>query len=185
MDRRGTSRAAHRQDAASPNTRTLRTRGRRRSTPKLRAAIEALEDRCLLTAGPVGPAFNVNAVHSTMQYGADVASDQAGRFVIVWNSSDQDSSYDGVYMRLFAADGTPLNDEAQVNQYTRDSQTGAAVAMDAAGDFVVSWYSGAQGGIMARRFAPDATARGDEFLATGGITGDVRTVRVEIGRAHV
>ncbi len=97
-----------------------------------------------------------------------VAHDSAGRFVVVWTSDGQDTNGKGIFARLFAADGTPLTGDVQVNQYFSGQQQFARVAMDDAGRFVVTWTSDNQDssnrGVYARRFDTDGTALGSEFL---------------------
>ena len=78
--------------------------------------------------------------------GPEVASDDSGGFVIVWQSFGQDGSAAGVFGRRFDAAGAPLAQEFQANSYTSSAQSYAAVDLDADGDFVVTWQSYAQDG---------------------------------------
>ena len=71
----------------------------------------------------------------------EVAMDAAGDFVIAWDSEWQDGSDDGSYARLFNSAGVDQGNEFQVNTYTTASQANSEVAMDAAGNFVVTWVS--------------------------------------------
>ena len=75
---------------------------------------------------------------------------------MVWQSYQQDGSDWGVFGQRFNAAGGKLGGEFQVNTYTSDKQDNPAVAMDAAGDFVVTWASfgqdGSGYGIYARRY---------------------------------
>lgn len=61
-----------------------------------------------------------------------------------------------MYARRFKADGTPLESEFLFNNYTTDDQASPALAMEANGDFVVTWESSNQDGdvwgIYAQRF---------------------------------
>src|SRR5262249_39650090 len=91
---------------------------------------------------PVGSAFLVNTYTTDDQGPQSVAMDADGDFVIVWTSEYQDGSGDGVYARQFASDGTPEGSEFRVNSYTTGHQDGGRVAMDATGDFVITWDSG-------------------------------------------
>ena len=80
-----------------------------------------------------------------------VAADAAGNFVVVWQSWEAagDGSDFGIFARLFQADGTPIDldenglddDTLLVNTLTVGGQSSPAVAMDAAGNFVVVWQS--------------------------------------------
>jgi Ca2+-binding RTX toxin-like protein len=113
----------------------------------------------------------VNTYTSNNQQSATVAVDSLGRFVVVWESENKndDESW-GIYARVYGADGNALSEEFQVHQSTTGAQRHPSVAIDAAGNFVVSWTSSHQGSpdIYTRRFSIDADApegyiaRGDE-----------------------
>ena len=66
-----------------------------------------------------------------------------------------------------AEPGDPLGDEFQVNSYANNGQEHPAVAMDAAGDFVVVWQSAYQDGtprsIFAQRYDSTGARVGIEF----------------------
>lgn len=118
----------------------------------------------------LGPDFVVNTHFAGNQIQPAVAVDPIGNFVVVWSGEGQDGAtgptdFRGVFYRRFAYDGTPLDRaERQVATYTRGIQERPAVAMDAAGNFVVTWSGeGRQGlpsgtgafdyrGVWARRF---------------------------------
>src|SRR4051812_29106169 len=56
-----------------------------------------------------------NAVPGNNEY-ARVTTLSNGNFVVTWTAlSDQDGSSEGIYARLFAANGTPIGTEIQVN----------------------------------------------------------------------
>src|SRR5262245_31512422 len=69
--------------------------------------------------------------------------------------------------RRFAPDGTPRDNEFQVNQVTTMNQAAPSVAADSGGDFVITWQSypedGSYSGIYARRYGASGTALGNEF----------------------
>jgi hypothetical protein len=101
------------------------------------------------------------------QIQAAVAMNAGGRFVVAWQSFEQDGDGWGVFARRFAADGTPLGAEFQVNEYTADDQTKVDVAVDGEGSFFIAWESdeqdGSDQGVFARRYNPDGRPRGGEF----------------------
>ncbi len=69
----------------------------------------------------------------------------------------------------------PNGPELQVNTYTTDAQYSPAVAVNAAGNFVVIWSSysqdGSQAGVFARRFDSGGLPAGGEFQANTFTTG--------------
>jgi hypothetical protein len=92
---------------------------------------------------PVGSEFQVNTFTTSYQRYPSVSLDAEGNFVVVWTShgssgTDSDVSVQG---QLYAADGTPLGVEFQVNTFTTSSQVRPSVSVDADGDFVVVWQS--------------------------------------------
>ncbi len=92
-----------------------------------------------------------------------MAMDSVGNFVVVWGLSSRDH----IGARRFAADGSPLGDEFQVNTYTSSNHFHPAVAADDAGRFFVVWASdfedGDLTGIQGRRFDASGSALGDPF----------------------
>ena len=114
--------------------------------------------------------FPVNTTITSDQSYPDIAMDADGDFVITWTSNNQDGNLDGIYARRYSADGTPASGEFQVNTATGANQRYPSIAMDADGDFAISWHSFAQegtGGIVgvyAQRYSADGAAAGGEFL---------------------
>jgi hypothetical protein len=97
------------------------------------------------TAGNgVGGEFQVNTYTSFLQKNPKVAADNAGNFVVVWESygsAGSDVSDFSIQGRRYDAAGNPLGGEFQVNTYTTSNQYAPAVDIDAAGRFVVVWHS--------------------------------------------
>ena len=110
-----------------------------------------------------GSEFLVNDTFADQQLFASVAMDADGDFVISWSSKGQDGDNWGVYAELYAANGTVTRSEFQVNSYTTDEQAFSQVAMDANGNFVVTWSSKNQDsdtwGIYAQRLITQARHR--------------------------
>jgi hypothetical protein len=115
----------------------------------------------------LGKEFQVNTFTTGNQIGPVAAMDAAGRFVISWSSWGQDGDGMGIFAQRFDADGARVGPEFQVNHYTKNSQLEPALAMDAAGHFVISWSSRGQDGdgmgIFAQRFDADGARVGPEF----------------------
>ncbi|HEX4299302.1 MAG TPA: Ig-like domain-containing protein, partial [Gammaproteobacteria bacterium] len=115
---------------------------------------------------PKGSEFQVNT--QTTYVGVPrIAMDAAGDFVITWMAYDAEN--DGnIHARRFSADGMALSDEFQVDTANPVQAYIADVAMDAAGDFIVTWarYSKSQDlryGVYAQRYASDGSVLGGEF----------------------
>ncbi|NLS96608.1 MAG: hypothetical protein GXX96_31110 [Planctomycetaceae bacterium] len=138
----------------------------------------------------LGGEFMVNQYQTDRQEMSRIAMDDAGNFVIAWQSMGQDAfgGY-GVYARRYSAAGTALSNEFRVNDFTAGYQFEPAVSMDADGDFVVTWSSfkqeGDKGelyGIFAKMYnadgtlfvLPGQTAPIGEYRVNADIEGDQR-----------
>lgn len=66
-------------------------------------------------------AFVVNEHRAGSQTAAAIAATPSGAFTIAWNGEDDDGS--GVFIRMFASDGTPLSHEARLNRHEDGDQT--------------------------------------------------------------
>jgi hypothetical protein len=86
-----------------------------------------------------GSEFHVNTYTNDNQYHPTVAVDNAGEFVISWDSYLQDGSAHEVYAQYFGPTGSPLGSEFRVNTYITGNQFQSAVGMDNTGDFVITW----------------------------------------------
>ena len=86
-----------------------------------------------------GDEFRVNEVTSSSQTFPAVAMDDEGDFVVAWTSSDGNGN--GVFARNFEAGSETGPSEFQVNQTIIQEQDNPDVAMDADGDFTITWSS--------------------------------------------
>ena len=116
---------------------------------------------------PAGGEFRVNSTTANHQFNSAVAMDAAGNCIIVWQSGGQDGSGDGIYGQRYDTGGNPLGSEFRVNTFTTNDQHHPAVAMDAAGNFVVVWSSMGQDGdvdgVFAQRYDGAGNPLGVEF----------------------
>lgn len=115
----------------------------------------------------VGSEFPVNTYISGAQSLPSIAMDADGDFVVTWESYGQDGDSSGVYAQRYHADGSTAGNEFQVNTYRTNYQFLPSIAMDADGDFVVTWGSwdqdGSSSGIFAQRYGTDGSTVGSEF----------------------
>lgn len=121
---------------------------------------------------PTSDEFMVNQETVAEQTLPNLAVRGDGDFVVSWASRLQDGDDNGVYARLFGADGIALTDEFQVNTYTTNDQTpgragASTVAWYNEDEFVVTWQSDRQdeleNSVQARRFDDEGTPLSGEF----------------------
>lgn len=155
---------------------------------------DILVQRVDASGAPQGSAFIANQRVDGEQVAASVAIDADGDFVVAWTDGSPASS--GIRARRFDADGNALGAEFAVSDASERGVGAPAVAMDADGDFVVSWSQGAQAffgpcsygevcsGLMgsavrARRYTADGTA--DAKLITVDTTLAVSALGITVG----
>ncbi|MEP0765536.1 MAG: hypothetical protein HRF45_03210 [Fimbriimonadia bacterium] len=74
-----------------------------------------------LRGEPISAPFVVNSTTAGVQNGADIAVAPDGHFAIAWNSEDGDRN--GVFVQMFASDGTRLGGEVRLNDRTDGDQS--------------------------------------------------------------
>jgi hypothetical protein len=121
---------------------------------------------------PRGDELAVNTRSGDAHGAAAVAMDRDGDFVVVWESAIN-GSYE-IRARLYDAGGVARSGELAVNTVTASSQRAPAVAMDAAGAFVVAWRSNVSGRfeVRAQRFKATGEADGAELTVNSLKSGD-------------
>jgi hypothetical protein len=139
----------------------------------LRSAARYILAAVLVFTSQAGADFPVNVRTSLNQANPAVAADPNGNFVVVWHSYYQDNSNE-IIARLFSKEGLPLGDEFRINQTRTGNQKEPAVAMDAAGNFMVLWQGPGDDGddIWCRRFDAGGAAITDEFIVNTSRTDD-------------
>jgi len=126
------------------------------------------------SGGALGGEFQVNTYTTDDQFGASVAADAMGNFVVVWTSDGSDGtddSYFSIQARRYGSNGDPIGGEFQVNTYTTDRQVNPSVEVGPDGDFLVVWISGwltsgpdgSDSSIQGRLYTSDGEAATEEF----------------------
>ena len=123
----------------------------------------------------LGSELRVNTTTAFSQLYNDVAMLPDGRFVVVYQSVNAGGNLD-LYLQRYAADGTAIGSETQVNSV---SDAGyfpiASVSADAGGNMTVVWNKtgdGAGAGTYGRRFYWSGTPVAGEFLINTTTAGD-------------
>jgi hypothetical protein len=129
------------------------------------------------TAGVrLGGEVRANTFTSSSQGRPTIAMNDAGSFVVAWDSYAQDGSEFGVYLQRYDATGTPQGGELQANTFTAGYQSNPSAAMDEAGAFVVTWQSTGQdapgsAGAFGRRYSALGVPSGSEHQINATATG--------------
>lgn len=132
----------------------------------------------------LGSVFTVNQQFAWDQRYASVDMDSSGRFVVTWTGID--SSNQGIYARLFAADGSALTNEFVVNSYQPSAQSNSSVSMAEDGRFVIAWEgNGSEDaeGIYARRFEANGVANGGQIFVNASSAGSQENPTVSMNSA--
>ncbi len=116
---------------------------------------------------PVGGEFQINATTRFIQDNPDVAMAPDGHFVVVWESGDEEGTWEDVYGRIFDSNGNPADVDFMVNTTTVEDQMYPSIAMDDDGNFVVVWQSYQDDtntyGVFGQRYDAQGNRVGEEF----------------------
>jgi len=134
-----------------------------------------------------GAEIQVNSTTDSWQTNPRVGLDEAGDFVVVWESAGQDGSLGGIYGQRFGPDGAKQGEEFRINTTTEDWQYQPAVAMGRDGGFVVAWTSrgsdGSGDGICTQLYSASGEALGGELHVNTHTAGDQSNPEVGIDGA--
>ncbi len=130
---------------------------------------------------PLGPETQVNPNWQGEQTYPDVAVAPDGKFVVAYQGEDGNGS--GIFVRRYDG-GIALSGAVRVNTETVGAQERPAVAIDDAGNFVVTWHSqnqdGSSWGVYAQRYNAEGTALGGEFRVNTTVANEQSTPDVAI-----
>jgi len=124
---------------------------------------------------PLGVETRINASIAGNQTSPDVDVDDAGNFIVVWQSDSSSPAVSKINGRMYDSGGDPLGGEFRINQPFGDSVS-PAVARAGGGQFVVAWTSQSYYGnfAMVRRYdASGAPACGEMAVGPNGSGPDV------------
>lgn len=131
-----------------------------------------------------GGEIAVNTTTANSQQNPDIASGANGKYIVVWESFEQDGDDYGIYGKLYNEDGTVAKGEFLINTTTAYGQRFPSVGMNANGDFVVVWMSDGQDGsghgIYAQQFGADGSPTDTEFLVNTTTAGQQRFPKVAV-----
>jgi len=124
----------------------------------------------------------INQYVSQDQKDVDLAFNESGVGVAVWNSYQQDGSSGGVFARRLSDTGEFLGDEIPVTALVEGNQAEPDVAMDPNGNFLVCWRGpdplADNEDVWARLFDPNGIALTDDVLINEFMDNDQRNPRV-------
>ncbi len=116
---------------------------------------------------PQGTEFIANSNKTGLQAGADVAINDAGESVIIWDSENQDGSSFGQFAQMYDSAGAAVGTEFQVNTGTLSSQRNPSAIATSATTFTLIWHSfssdGSGAGIVGQCVSPAGAFVGGEF----------------------
>ncbi|NYZ22635.1 beta strand repeat-containing protein, partial [Azospirillum oleiclasticum] len=113
----------------------------------------------------VGDPARVNSTIARQQNFSDVTALTGGGWVVNWWSEEQDGDSWGVYQQRYAANGTKLGSEEQVNTQTTNAQYQQHSTALADGGWVVSWtslHAGGNADVYQQRFSNQGARVGGE-----------------------
>jgi hypothetical protein len=123
------------------------------------------------------PEFQVNTSTAGCLQLPAVASDAAGRFIVVWQSDQDPGGGSGIFSRRFDSTASPLDPaDVQVNTTGAGNQSRPAVAMAPDGRFLIVWQSDSQSGgqgwdVVARAYTGTGSPAGGEILVNAVTAG--------------
>ncbi len=113
------------------------------SFPSQQTEIDVFARRYSAAAVPQGNEFRVNTSDTGDQRTPAVAVDADGDFVVAWMRNELFGSTDKIFAQRYNSSGVRQAGEFQVNLNTPNDVRMPGVAMDAQGNFVVSWIGAA------------------------------------------
>jgi hypothetical protein len=115
----------------------------------------------------LGKEFQINSFTIDEQSQAWGVTLDQNSFVIAWQSFNQDGSDFGIYMKLYANNGSALTEEIPVNIYTQSKQGYPSISSNDLDEILILWGSYGQDGsdysVYGRYYFNNGIAITDEF----------------------
>ncbi|MEW6535145.1 MAG: hypothetical protein AB1454_05940 [Candidatus Auribacterota bacterium] len=122
----------------------------------------------------LGSEFRINTYTKYSQYSSSVSSN-SNNYLVVWTSSYQDGSYEGVFGQFYDNDGNALGSEFRINTYTTYAQYSPSVSSNG-NNYLVVWTSanqdGSYEGVFGKFYDNDGSPIGSEFQVNSYTTDD-------------
>ncbi|MDW3223931.1 MAG: Ig-like domain-containing protein [Paracoccaceae bacterium] len=115
-------------------------------------------------AVPVADEVQNNTFTNSTQQFSDIAVLNDGGWVVVWESTGQQSSGTSVYAQRYSADGSAVGEEFLVDSNPINSQSESAVTGLSDGGFAITWYDSNQSGVRVQLYNTDGSTRGGETV---------------------
>ncbi len=109
----------------------------------------------------VGDDIRVNSTTKGEQRRPHVARNEAGSFVVVWQSKVADADRWDTCWQRFDASGKPQGDEGHITTKTPGNFDPPRAAMDRSGNFVIAWSGDDGASVFAQRYSAAGQALGD------------------------
>jgi Ca2+-binding RTX toxin-like protein len=112
---------------------------------------------------PISPSFTPGSGSAVLSQGPGALGLLAnGNIVSIWTEAEAGGSFSDVWGQVLAINGTPSGAPFRVNTVVTGAQGEPAVVGLTNGGFVVTYYSGFEGGTVFQRFAADGSKLGTE-----------------------
>lgn len=129
------------------------------------------------TGTAAGGEFQVHTDTTGAQQNPAIAIDNAGNFVVAWQTTHVDPSFFNVFAQRFDASGTKLGSPFRVDAVAGGDVINPSVAMDSLGNYVIAFenhvnHDGDGYGIYARRYNSLGQSQGGGFKVNTYFTGN-------------
>ncbi len=122
-----------------------------------------------------GSQFQVNSYATGAQEYPAVGIDDGGEFVVVWRDRGIQAWYGDIQGQRFAAEGSPLGGQFQVNTQIASGHDDPAISLAADGRFLVAWQNDESWpqvpSIRAQLYGAGGSPLGGEFQVNSGTAG--------------